>query len=172
LKKINVQQYIALEDKSIYNALLSHLNPINLYNVEISNMSYTNVRYCIRLMSELNNWGNVKELFELCFNDIDFMNMDVVSYFHSKNYLLQSFKIIVDNETKVSKSGNFDIGKWKFAGGDRLKPFNDFLPLDQLAQRYGGSPFDWGRKPYGEVFYLIAMTKTSNEVNENYNKQK
>jgi len=172
LKKINVHQYIQLTDHTEYDLLLSHLLPNNVYNVNISDISYTNVKYCIDLMRELDNWNKVKELFEFCFNETDFYNLDIVKYFTAKNYLIQHFKIIVDNENKMSKGGNIDLGKWQMAGGDRLKPFNNVLPLDALSQRYGGSPFDWGRKPYGEVFYLIAMTKTSNEVNENYNKQK
>lgn len=172
MKKINVQQYIQLTDRTEYDLLLSHLLPDNVYNINISDISYTNVKYCIDLMRELDNWNKVKELFELCFNETDFYNLDIVKYFTAKNYLIQHFKIIVDNENKMSKGGNIDLGKWQMAGGDRLKPFNNVLPLDALSQRYGGSPFDWGRKPYGEVFYLIAMTKTSNEVNENYNKQK
>ena len=56
------------------------------------------------------------------------------------------------------------------AGADRLKPYNDTLPLVQLGKLFGQYPFYLGRKPYGEIFSLLAQTKTQNEVENDYQK--
>lgn len=176
MDNITLLEFSQLEDDLMYDTVLKHVEPSNLFlgvEANIMNMSYTNVRYCFNLIRNISNWENVKELFDLCYNlkDDDFFNAKVVDYYKAKRYLINQFKLIIDNEKKLSQGGNVDEGKWSSAGGDRLKPYNDVIGLDQLAQRYSIYPFDLGRKPYSEVFYLMAMVTTSNEVNYNYNKQ-
>jgi len=100
------------------------------------------------------------------------MQMRTLDYYRLRNHLINTMKLIQDNENKLAQSGKIDIGKWKMAGGDRLKPFDDLMPLDQLGERYGIYPYDIGRKPYSEVFMLMAGVKTLNEVNYNYTTMK
>jgi hypothetical protein len=78
--------------------------------------------------------------------------------------------LIIENESVLAKGSNVNVTKWQMAGGDRLNQFNNVISLDQLAERYGVYPFELGRKPYSEIFYLISMVKTINEVNYNYSK--
>ncbi len=176
LKNISVLEYSKLDNNLEYE-VLNHLKPKNKFigiESNIMQMPYTNVKYCINLLRNINDYNAICELFSIVF-DIDnnsFWNAPIDNYFEARNFIIETFKLINDNEQKIAKGGNTDVGKWKMAGSDRLNPYNDNLPLDQLGQRYGGNPFDWGRKPYSEVFYLIAMTKTSNEVNYNYNTMK
>lgn len=172
LKNITVKEYLTSEDFLKYDEVLKHQKGKS--DINILQKPYTDVKYCLSLLSKLSSFDNIAEVFEVLF-DIPkdkLMAMGVLEYYNLRNYLISTFKTIIDNEKKVSQGGNTDEGKWFMAGGDRLKPYNDILPLDQLAQRYGGSPFDWGRKPYSEVFYLIVMTKTANEVSYNYTTMK
>jgi hypothetical protein len=176
LENINVLKYSNLNDTTQYDAVLTHLTPLNSFlgvKGDIMQMSYTNVRYCIKLISNANDWNSIAEAFELVFDcsKDDFFKAKIVDYFMARNYIIDTFKLIAKNEKAlIDNSG--DTVKWEQAGGQRLQPFGDTLPLDGLAQRYGGSPFDWGRKPYSEIYYLIAMTKTLSQIEINYSKMK
>jgi hypothetical protein len=177
LDKITLNEYIALPNKIAYDTLLECSGKSNTFNkktINILELSYTNVKYCLSLLHKIKSFDDLFLVYEVLF-DCDrksFFNSDIVSFYKSRNYILETFKNIQENESKLASSTKTDARKWQMAGGKRLEPFNDTLPLDQLAQRYGGSPLDWGRKPYSEVFYLVAMTITSNDVNNNYNTMK
>lgn len=175
LNKITVHQYIELKDKSQYDLILSHCLQKNSFNgkeSDIFQMSYTNVKYCIKLMRGGSTWGTVSEVFEIVFGCTkdEFLNASIVDYFPARNYIDNSFKMIIDNENNLAKGSNINLTKWQMSGGDRLNQFDNIISLDQLSERYGAYPFDLGRKPYSEIFYLISMVKTINEVNFNYNK--
>lgn len=177
LDRINVLQYFNLKDTSKYDAILGHLKPKNVFlgkEVNILRLPYNNVKYCLSLLQNINDIDKLFEVFNIVFEceRLDFEKADVTEYFYARNYIIESFKLIIDNEKRLSQGGNTDLGKWQMAGGDRLKNYDSFLPLDQLGERYGQYPFDLGMKPYSDIFYLMAMTKTLNEVNYNYNTMK
>ena len=172
LKNITVAEYMELPTTIMYD-ILNHVSGENKFNgkkCNIMNLPYTNVKYCIFLLQKITNFKTICEVFTEVFGttEYEFYNALILDFFKARNHIIETFKIITNNEFLISQGGNIDKGKWQMAGSDRLKPYDSVLTLDQLAQRYGGYPFDYGRKPYSEIFYLIAMTKTSNEVNYNY----
>lgn len=175
MENITVLKYSQLQDVTQYESLLKHLKPGNKFagvEADIPQLSYTNVKYCRKLLGGLDNWKVLFELFSIIWgcDQEQFWNENVVNFYHARNYLIEQFKIIDDNEKKLAQGGTVDAGRWSMAGGDRLNSFADVVQLDQLGERYSLYPFDLGRKPYSEVFYLIALVKTVNEVNYNYNK--
>ena len=177
LNKIKVHQYIGLKPNNEYDVILSHCNQKKSFlnkESDILLMPYIDVKYCIELLSGQVTWGSISELFQIvfkCSND-EFLNAEITDYFPARNYIDNTFKIIIDNENVLAKGSNVNITKWQMAGGDRLNQFNKTISLDQLAERYGMYPFDLGKKPYSEIFYLISKVKTINEVNFNYSKEK
>ena len=176
LNNISVLKFSKLNDIGDYNVLNYIKGKAEFMQkpCNIMQMPYTNVKHCMMLLRKSNGIESMCEVFQNVF-DIDadtFYNGEILSYFEARNHIFEMFKLIAENETKLSQGGNTDLGKWKMAGGDRLSNYDAMLPLDTLAQRYGGYPFDLGRKPYSEVFYLMAMSKTINEVNYNYQTMK
>ena len=175
MRNITVKQYFNLKDSIHYDALLQFVKPDNNFlgkKIEIVSLPYTNVKYCINLMQKINTTKNVFELFNIIFDvqSADFYEAKVIDYFKAKNYIIAAFKLINENELRLSQGGSTDLGKWKMAGAEKLSPYDMVLPLDQLGERYSIYPMDLGMKPYSEIFYLMAMTKILNEVNKNYNK--
>lgn len=174
---ITVKKYTTLKDSFKYDSVLNHVRGVNEFcgkKCDIMSMPYTNVKHCIKLLGNVKNFDYIAEIFELVFEvtQEDFYNAKITDYFKAKNHINEVFRLIVENENRLAKGGNTDVGKWKMAGGDKLANYDAVLPLDQLAERYGGYPFDLGRRPYSEIFYLMAMTKTLNEVNYNYTTMK
>ena len=84
--------------------------------------------------------------------------------------MLVEFERIIANENTLLTTQTTDGHLWELAGADKLKPYSDTLPLLQLGKLFGQYPFDLGRKPYGEIFNLLAQTKAQNEVESEYRK--
>ena len=175
LNKIKVHQYIVLQPNNEYDLLLSHCNQSKTFlgkESDVLKLPYIDVKYCIDLLSNSVSWDKIAELFGVVWgcSKEDFFNAEITDYFPARNYIDNTFKLIIENESVLAKGSNVNVTKWQMSGGDRLNQFNNVISLDQLAERYGLYPFELGKKPYSEIFYLISMVKTINEVNYNYNK--
>ena len=175
MKNITVKRYNTLPDTLEYDAILEHLRPKNRFagrTLNINQMPYANVKYCIRLLPKINSWDGICELFTICFDvtPTQFWRAHITEYFAAKKFIVAEFERIIATENKILSSQSTDAHLWQMAGADRLKPYNDTLPLVQLGKLFGQYPFDLGRKPYGEIFSLLAQTKTQNEVENDYQK--
>lgn len=175
MKNITLKHYTTLPDTLQYDAILEHLKPQNSFagkTMNINQMPYSNVKYCIRLLPKVTDWNGIKQLFEICFdiNERQFWRASIKEYFAAKKFLIAEFERIIAIESKVLASQSTDGHLWHMAGADKLKPYSDTLPLLQLGKHFGQYPFDLGRKPYGEIFSLLAQTKTQNEVESDYQK--
>lgn len=175
MKNISLKQYTLLKDTALYDSILEHLNPKNKFahsSMNISQMPYANVKYCIRLLPKVNSWDGIKQLFEICFDVTEktFWNAPVTDYFAAKKFMLAEFERIIITENKLLATQTTDAHLWQMAGADRLKPYSDTLPLLQLGKLFGQYPFSLGRKPYSEIFNLLAQIKTQNEVESEYQK--
>ncbi len=175
MKNITLKELLQSNEYQKYDSVLHFINPKNLFNGKESNiesMPYINVRYCIKLLSNIEKWENICELFCLCFeikNDY-FWESKITDYYQARNFILKEFKRIVETEQKMLASKfDKDTLKWELAGIKKLEPFSDYLPLDRIGQRYGINPMELGRKPYSEVFYLQCMIKTDNEILKAFN---
>lgn len=175
MKNITIRQYTTLPDTTIYDTILEHLRPKNLFckkSMNLSTMPYANVKYCIRLLAKVNNWENVIQLCEICFgvNEKTFWKARITEYFAARKYLISQFEQTIATENKLLTAITTDSHLWQMAGADKLQPYSDTLPLVQLGKLLGQYPFDLGRKPYGEIFSLLAQTKTQNDVELEYQK--
>lgn len=175
MKNISLKQYTLLPDTTLYDCLLEHLNPKNNFagrQMNINAMPYANVKYCIRLLTKIDSWTGVLQLFEICFDITgkQFWRRPVTEYFAARAFIVAEFERIIATEAKLLATQSTDGHLWDLAGADKLKPYGDTLPLLQLGKLFGQYPFDMGRKPYGEIFSLLAQTKVQNEVEGEYQK--
>lgn len=175
MKNITIKQYAALPDTIIYDTILEHLNPKNTFcknSMNISAMSYANVKYCIRLLAKINDWQSIAQLFEICFATPEktFWRARITEYFAARKHLISQFERIISTENKLLSTQSTDGHLWQMAGADKLQPYSDTLPLVQLGKLLGQYPFDLGRKPYGEIFSILAQTKAQNDVELEYQK--
>lgn len=186
MRNINVAQYARLKDTTAYDAVYEFMNPSNKLLVRhyfllkreltmnVNSMPYANVKHCIRLLSKSTNWETIQQIFEICFDisDRDFYLLPIHQFYAARNYVTKEFNRVVQVESKVLASQSTDEHLWQMAGAERLKPYNDTLPLVQMGKLFGHYPFDIGRKPYGEVFTLLAQLKVQGEVEAEYQKLK
>ncbi|MXN91285.1 hypothetical protein GR160_08590 [Flavobacterium sp. Sd200] len=175
MKNITLKQYTALKDTFIYDSMLMHLNPKNSFanrQMNVSQMPYANVKYCIRQLQKVNSWQGIQQLFVICYGitEKDFWKARVVEYFAARRFMIAEFERIIATENKLLATQNTNSHLWEMAGADRLKNYSDTLPLLQLGRLFGQYPFDLGRKPYSEIFNLLVQTKTQNEVEAEYAK--
>ncbi|MFP9114913.1 hypothetical protein ACLI1A_13335 [Flavobacterium sp. RHBU_3] len=175
MKNLTIQQYARLPDTTLYDGILEALNPANTFagkKMDIQQMPYANVKYCIRLLGKTSSWPDVVKLFTTCYGctEKQFWKVRVVEYFGARRFLINEFTRIIQTETRLLHTLSTDSHLWHMAGADRLKPFGDTLPLVQLGKMFGQYPYDLGRKPYGEIFSLLAQIKTQNEVEAEYSK--
>ena len=175
MKNLTLKQYTALATTREYDLILPHLYPKNSFagrQMNIGQMPYANVKYCIRLLPKVNSWQGIQQLFEICFdvNESTFWNAPVTDYFAAKKFLIAEFERTIITENQLLATQSTDSHLWHMASADKLKPYGDTLPLIQLGKLFGQYPFDLGRKPYSEIFSLLAQTKTQNEVEGEYQK--
>lgn len=175
LKNITVKQYSQKPDIR-YSALLSSMKPKNLFAGKVSNVGelpYLDVINWYTKIGNIKDFNGMVELFCFVFNieEQEFWSENLVNYFAAKNFIEQKFKTQQEAEAKLLKGSGVDKLKWKAAGGESLKMFSPVSPLDDLAQRYGGDPFEYGRKPYNRIMYLLTMITRKNTVSRNYQKQ-
>ena len=175
MKNITLKQYTQLTDTLPYDSILTHLNPKNSFGgsrMDIDQMPYANVKYCIRLLPKVSDWSGIQQLFEICYNvpEKTFWHTRITEYFAARKFMLLEFERIILTENKLLATQSTDANLWQMAGADKLKPYSDTLPLLQLGKLLGQYPFDLGRKPYSEIFNLLAQTKTQNEVEAEYQK--
>jgi len=139
----------------------------------INAMPWANMKYCLRLLQK-DGIDVVESLFEICYDVAgdEFWNASAFEFFGAKAYIFEQFKKTVENEAKQLSGRGQDDHLWHMAGADRLKPFNDLLPLMALGKQFGMYPPDIGRKPYGEVLNMLVALKIQGEVESDFVKLK
>jgi len=174
MRNITVKQYAKKPDIR-YASLLSSMKPKNLFAGKVSKIGllpYLDVIHWYTKLGTIKDFDGMLELFTFIFDisDDDFWNENVVNYFAAKNFIEKDFKQRQEKEAKLLNSSGGDALKWKAAGGESLRNYSPVMPLDDLCKRYGGYPFDRGKKPYNEVLYLLTMITRKERVLANYQK--
>jgi len=180
MNKITIGEYSNLkQDKRfLYDSFLSNLKPQNKFlnkSIDLYKISYKEVRMLFKLASQnINSIDKMKDLFCIAYsvNETEFYSASIDEAFSAKNYVIKFLKDTQETETKLLKSISMDDGLWQQAGGDRLNPFSDLMPLVQLGKIYGMFPFELENKPYQQILVLLTLHKIDNEVQNNYNELK
>ena len=97
MKNLTLKQYTSLKDTLEYDSLLIHLKPKNSFagrSMNINQMPYANVKYCIRLLPKVNSWQGIQQLFEICFDVSEkaFYNTRITNYFAARKFIIAEFK--------------------------------------------------------------------------------
>ena len=175
LKDYSVLEYSQMKDVYLIDSLFKHLKPCNKFKdkeIDIMQLPYSTIKYIQKIFTKNNlTFDDICEIFITLYEikKDDFYNAGVVEFYQCNAYIKQQFELIAKNENILNQSANFDLGKWKASGGERLNAF-DLVGLQSIAERYGIYIFDLANKPYSEIFYLQSMLKVYDEVNFNYNK--
>lgn len=168
MKEITVKQFYKLSDKRKlpYITLLDSVKAKEILVFNIDSLSWDDVKGVNKKLQKAFSFEDVYEVFNIVFkiSKEDYSNLSIIKYFQIKKFLQEKFIYLHKNEASLLSSNNNDAGLWEIAGGRRLDYFADNLPLSQLAKIYGGYPFDYGKKPYNEIVYLLKMNKEQNEV--------
>lgn len=174
MKQINVKQFFKLDlAKQIeYSTVLSHLKAKEHIKVDITKLTYNDVKSIFKQLSKDNS--DLKYIFTTALNitEEDFFLLPIQNFFEIKKYIEDFFVNLKQNEIKLLESISADVGLWEVAGGAKLNEFGDILPLSQLAKIYGGYPFEYGKKSYLEIIYLLRMNNTQSQVDNEFNRLK
>lgn len=174
LRNISIREYAESNDLR-YSSLLKSMNPKNEFAGKVAKIGRLPYRHLVNWYSEITKvktFNDVCDLFKFIFRieEHEFWNETVVNYFAALNFIQNDFKERQEKESKILKGSGVDELKWKAAGGESLRRFSPVSPLDEIAQRYGGSPFEWGEEPYNDIIYLITMITWKSIVSKNYQK--
>lgn len=176
MKNITIKQYENLSDaeRLKYVSILDSIKPKECLKLDLNAISWDSVKKVNKRLNKVKAIDEVFELFNIAFdiNEEDFFSMPILNFFQTKKFLIEKFVYLQENESKLLQSINHDSGLWELAGGKRLDYFSDNLPLSQLAKIYGGYPFDYGKKPYNEILYLLKMNKEQSEIEHKFQELK
>ncbi len=176
MKQINLKQFFSLEEKEkiVYVFTLGSIKPKAIFKIEISKMTYNEVKQSYRKILEAKNECDIKELFIYLFkiSEKQFYKIKIQDYFACKKYIEKFFIDLAEKESKLLSSINEDSALWEMAGGGSLNTYSDVLSLSQLAKIYGGYPFDYGEKYYLQIIYLLKMNIAVGKVEMEFQRLK
>lgn len=174
MENITVKKFLEKQDARYL--ILEGVKPVNYFagkTMNINSMPYTNVKYCFKLLANATE-ETLQELFTICYDvtETQYMAATVTEWFQAKRYMIEQFSNASKTEARMFAAVSEDDAIWKMAGSERLKPFQDTMPLVQLGKAFGQYPFDIGRKPYGEVMNLLYAMKVQGDVEQEFIKLK
>lgn len=173
---ITLREYVNSKDVSQYE-FLEHSKPRNKYfnkELNVSLLTYGEVKAVMRTLRKMKSINDIKDIFETCFkiDENEFYSGLITEYFSAKNYVIQTFKELLEREIKLLKSFSGDSALWEAAGGNKLNKHSDVLPINQLGKIYSLYPFDLEHKKYQEILYLMVVEKDQNEVEKKFHELK
>ena len=178
MESITLKQYkeLSVSRKLVYDPLNS-LEPNMMFNghtFNINDLTWEEVKGVFKTLAKFSDWKHAFDIYETCYKISEdvFWSANIIDYFASKQYLVQTFKKLKDNESRLLRSQDVDEVLWNEAGGQRLDPFSDTLPLMQLGEIYGLYPLDLKTRPYNEIMFLLVAHKNKSEVNSKFDELK
>lgn len=176
MRNVSIRAYSKMQDVSGFG-FLKHLEPKNDFNgvsFELGIMTYEEVKSVIKRLGTIKTIEDIVPIFKTCFkcDEETFFDSGIVEFIQAKKFLLERFKKLVEDESKLLRSVDIDIALWDAAGGKRLNKHSDVLPLMQLGEIYSVYPFSLESKPYLEILTLLRANKVKSEVDNSYQKLK
>lgn len=176
MTNITIEEYAGLKDTSKYYFLKDMLpkDTFGCYQMNVGQMSYEQVKGVMRTLSKFESWKDAKDIFETCFgiDEETFWNGKITDFFSAKNYIVSTFKKLMDNETRLLKSISKDSVLWEAAGGNKMNKYSDILPIRQLGKMFGLYPFELSEKRYLEILKLLEIETVETPIMEQFYKLK
>lgn len=173
---ITIKEYATSTKQSLYTPLENCVPKpeFGVHVMDVKQMSYEDVKAVIRTLRNFKNWNSIKDVFETCFKiDEDaFWSGKILDFFIAKNYIIETFKKLVEREKKLLQSISKDSVLWEAAGGNRLDKYGDVLPLNQLGKIYGIYPFELKDYKYYDILTLLSLEKDQSEVERRFHELK
>ena len=174
MKNITIKEYVklSLEEKMIYEPLACMVQQDKFAGIQfdIKKLTYNDVKGVMRTLPNFNEWKPTLDIYETCYKieeDVFWQSL-ITDYFSTRGFIVEKFKALKKRENDLLRGPDIDVMLYENAGGKRLDPFSELLPLKQLGEIYGQYPLDLAKKPYNEIITLLVMHKTSQEVDKRY----
>lgn len=174
MRNITIKEYAKLRlQKRMQYDVLKHMKPINDFGgmkLNVNAMSWNDVKAVMRELSNFSNWKSVIDIYETCFKISEdvFWEQPIKDYFQSSNYIRETFVKLKEKEIELLRSDDITSALWSEAGGDKLNPFADVVPLVQIGKMFSQYPMDLKEKPYVEILSLLVILKRQREIDLKY----
>ena len=175
IEELTVEQYAALEDKSIVDVILSHVKPLKTLKTRICeieprkpSLSDFTLKEVIYFKNKFQS-GEVEEVLYHVYGIKTIETANVYSVASSLKWLESEMLRIQENEKRLSNEK--DSEAWKQSGIERLGGFGEYANLFMLAKDLTKED-DILNMPYYRVFDYQEMSKTWSEIEFKFNKIK
>lgn len=166
IKNITVQQYLSLNDSTLYDSIIPFIKEKNLFKgskFNVSSLTYDDVAILRKLLSNINS-DSLGKVYSICYKEYVFSGL-FNEYVESFKYITQQIKQLNEREEKLLK-GTTDV-KLISAGIDKLKKFGTLNTKIDLAQQFCKSPNEIGKWKYHDVLVLQVYNQTVKSIQKN-----
>lgn len=172
IKKIKIKDYFKLDYKFLYDLAEDLTPPKNLFNdkvCEFMKLTFDEMEWVKNIVIEP-TIENIKDLYEICYNETNFLNCRLLDYFQSKKWIDKQIIELVKTEKKLLYI--IPNPKKLAAGADNLKMFKSLNTKNAFGAMYGFRPKEIGKWKYEEVLYLQALHCGIQNINTNLSQMK
>jgi hypothetical protein len=179
LNKINILQYLNLEDTSDYDLLLDFVKPDNKLCgkvFQVNKMTFNEFKTMLSIFNG-NNLQDITDLFIHLYringniklsSEQEFLNEDVFQFFRAKKFVKNMIDRNLELEIKMLYSEP-DKRMIEIGGMNILKGFDTILTKINLAEQFSQTPEIIGGWKYTTVRDILAANNALNTVKKLYN---
>tara|TARA_R110000787_G_scaffold196468_4_gene307862 strand:- start:1401 stop:1955 length:555 start_codon:yes stop_codon:yes gene_type:complete len=179
LNKINIFEYLNLEDTSEYDFLLDFVKPENKLcgNIfQVNKMTFNEFKTILSIFNA-KNLQDITELFIHLYRisgninqsaEQEFLNEDIFQFFRAKKFVKNMIDRNLELEVKMLYSEP-DTRMIEIGGMQLLKGFDTILTKINLAEQFSTTPETIGGWKYTSVRDILAANNALNTVKKLYN---
>lgn len=175
IEELTVEQYAALEDKSVVDVILSHVKPLKTLKTRIcdieprkASLSDFTLKEVIWFKNKFQD-GGIEDVLHYVYGIKTTDTANVYSVASSLKWLESEMIRIHENEKRLSSEKDGEA--WKQSGIERLGGFGEYANLFMLAKDLTKED-EILDLPYYRVFDYQEMSKTWSEIEFKFNKIK
>ena len=175
IEELTVEQYAALEDKSIVDVILSHVKPLKTLKTRICeieprkpSLSDFTLKEVIWFKNKFQA-GDIEDVLHYVYGIKTTETANVYSVASSLKWLESEMLRIQENEKRLSSEKDSDT--WRQAGIERLGGFGEYTSVFMLSQDITKEDEILGM-PYYRVFDYQEIKKTWSEIEQKFTKIK
>jgi len=175
IEELTVEQYAALEDKSIVDIILSHVKPLKALKTRLceiqpreSSLSDFTLKEVIWFKNKFQT-GDIEEVLHHVYGIKTTSTANVYSVASSLKWLESEMLRIHENEKRLSSDKDGEA--WKQSGIERLGGFGEYANLFMLSKDITKED-EILNLPHYRVFDYQEMSKTWSEIENKFTKIK